>query len=126
MTRAWLLVLACVLMLWQPLSFTGIASTTLPSIGMRGWLAVIELIWAGAVAAISAAAALSLWMERPHGVPLAKLALVLSTLRGIQSLYWTALPSNAPPGTQGLYTAAMVVFSLGWLAYLSNAERLEH
>jgi hypothetical protein len=93
---------------------------------MRGWLAVIELIWAGAVAAISAAAALSLWMERPHGVPLAKLALVLSTLRGIQSLYWTALPSNAPPGTQGLYTAAMVVFSLGWLAYLSNAERLEH
>jgi hypothetical protein len=120
-TRLWLLVLAALLILWQPVSFAFVASRAWPSLAVRGWLAVLELIAAGAVAAISAAAAWSLLTWQPHGIPLARLALVLSAARGVQSVYWTMLPSDVVPGTQVIYAIAFVALSTAWLIYLSRS-----
>ena len=122
MTRVWLLVLAGVLVLWQPATFVGLASATIPSLAIRGWMAVVELIVAGAIAATSMAAAWALAMRQPHGVPLAKIALVLSAARSLQSLYWTALPSNLVPGTQEPYAVMIVTVSSVWLIYLSRSR----
>jgi hypothetical protein len=122
MTRVWLLVLAGVLVLWQPATFVGLASATIPSLAIRGWMAVVELIVAGAIAATSMAAAWALVMRQPHGVSLAKIALVLSAVRSLQSLYWTTLPSNLVPGTQETYAVMIVVVSGVWLVYLSRSR----
>jgi hypothetical protein len=124
-TRVWLLILALVLVLWQPVSFAYVASVAIPSLAFRGWLAVVELIAAGAIAAVSAAAAWSLMMRQPHGVPLARLALVLSAARGVQSVYWTVLPSNVVPGTEAFYAIAFVGFSAVWLIYLSVSRGVQ-
>jgi hypothetical protein len=58
---------------------------------------------------------------QPHGIPLARLALVLSAARGVQSVYWTMLPSDVVPGTQVIYAIAFVALSTAWLIYLSRS-----
>ena len=122
MTRAWLVLLACVLVLWQPASFAIVASATVPSLAIRGWMAAVELLFAGAIAAICVAAAWALVMRQPHGIPLAKLALALSAIRSVQSLYWTTLPSNVVPGTEEEYAGMIVALTAGWLIYLSRSR----
>ena len=69
MTRAWLVLLACVLVLWQPASFAIVASATVPSLAIRGWMAAVELLFAGAIAAICVAAAWALVMRQPTASP---------------------------------------------------------
>jgi hypothetical protein len=121
-TRVVLRVLAFLLLLWQPASFARVASLAIPSLGYRGWLAGVELIVAGAIAAVSVAAWWSLVTRQPHGIPLARIALMLSAARSIQSLYWTMLPSDVVPGTETIYTAAIIGFTAGWLLYLGRSR----
>ena len=125
MTRLWLLVLAALLILWQPVSFAYLAGRAWPSLAFRGSVAVLELIAAGAIAAVSTAAAWSRLTRQPHGIPLARLALVLSAARGVQSVYWTMLPSDVVPGTQMIYAIAFVAFSTAWLIYLSRSRGVD-
>ena len=119
----WLLVLAVALALWQPISFVSVASAALPSLGFRGWPASVELLIAGLVAASNVAAAWSLWTRAPHAVSWSRLALVLGAARGVQSLYWTRLPSDVVPGTETVHAALIAVYTGGWLLYLSRSAR---
>lgn len=96
------------------------AGRAIPSLSFRGPWAAIELAVAGLVAAISVAAAWALWSRAPHGVVLARLALVLSAIRSVQALYWTSLPSDVVPGTEHLLTIVIVAHAAVWLAYLSR------
>jgi hypothetical protein len=121
-TRILLRVLAFLLLLWQPATFVRVASVAIPSLGYRGWLAGVELIVAGGVAALSVAAWWSLVTRQPHGIALARVALILSAARSIQSLYWTMLPSDVVPGTEAIYTAAIIAFTAGWLLYLGRSR----
>lgn len=115
--------LAAVLTVWQAGEFSFTASRALPSLGFRGWIATVELLVAGFVAALSVAAAWSLWSKAPAAVALARIALVLATLRGVQSLYWTYLPSDVVPGTETTLAAALIVHAALWLWYLARPER---
>jgi hypothetical protein len=115
--------LAAVLAVWQVGGFTFTASRALPSLGFRGWIAIVELLVAGLVAALSLAAAWSLWSQAPAAVALTRIALVLATLRGVQSLYWTYLPSDVVPGTETTLAAALIVHAALWLWYLARPER---
>ena len=125
MRRAGELLLAAILILWQPLGFAATAGRTIPSLGFRGWIAAIELVVTGFAAALSVAAAWSLWNRAPHAVPLARFALILSTARTVQSLYWTRLPSDVVPGTERILTAFAVAHAGAWLIYLSRARRAD-
>jgi hypothetical protein len=125
MSRVGQLALAAVLILWQPLTFASTAGHALPSLGMRGWMGSIELIAAGLVAAVSVAAAWSLWNGAPQAVPLARAAVVLATARALQSLYWTVLPSDVVPGTETILASAIIVHGCLWLAYLSRVRRAD-
>jgi hypothetical protein len=123
MSRTGQLVLAGVLVLWQPLGFATTAGRSVQSLGFRGAGAAIEQVAAGLVAAISVSAAWALWSRAPHGAALARLALVLSAIRSVQSLYWTYLPSDVVPGTERLLTVVIVAHAALWLVYVSRSDQ---
>ena len=103
-------------MLWEPLAFAAIAGVV-PSLVARGPLAIAEFTWTAAVACLSVAAAWALSTRAPAAVPIARAAIVVAVARELQRLIWTALPSDAIPGTQGWIAAAVSVFGAAlWLA----------
>jgi hypothetical protein len=111
-------ILAVVLFIWQPLNFAAAASSALPMMSFRGPLAAIELLSHGLVAALSAAAGWALWHSRPHGPGLAMLALIGVAVSSVQSLYWSALPSQTQPGTEFPLAIFAVAHSLLWIVIL--------
>lgn len=110
-------------MLWEPLNFASAVAATGRSLEFRGPLAIVELVASGAIAVLSVAASWSLLNREPHGIPLARAALIATTLREVLALYWTRLPSNVVPGTRGVYSLMMAAHAAGWLAYLRKARR---
>ncbi len=113
-------VLAIVLALWQPLAFASIAAPSWSSLGFRGSLAVLELGAAASVAALSIAAAWALWTKAPAAMPLARAALVSGAVRSVQSLYWSRLPVDVPPGSASFRAAVIIAHTAFWLWYLSR------
>jgi hypothetical protein len=91
------------------------------SVRFRGPVAVVELVIFGAIALLSVVASWSLVNRAPHGIPLARIALVASTLRELLALYWTRLPSSVVPGTRGLYAAILGAHAAVWLLYLARS-----
>jgi hypothetical protein len=118
------LVLAAILMIWQPANFSAQLTATLPTIGYRGIAAVAELLLHGAVAAFSAAAGFALWMGRPHGPALAAAALIAGTAISVQSLYFSMLPNSTMPGDELPIAFATIAHAAAWLVYLSRSERI--
>lgn len=103
-------------MLWEPLAFAGIAGVV-PSLVARGPLAIVEFMWAAAVACLSVAAAWALSTRALAAVPIARVAIVVAVGREIQRLIWTALPSDVIPGTHGWIAGAVSAFGAAlWLA----------
>jgi hypothetical protein len=121
--RGWLLLLCGILFVWQPSSFAVEAASTLPTLGMRGSAAVVELVFHGIVAALSAAAGWALWQSSPAGRALAAAAIGLVTIAGVQSLYWSVLPSNVFPADRLPIAALIVAHGIAWLIYLRRSRR---
>jgi hypothetical protein len=124
MPRGWLLLLCIILLVWQPLSFAVEAASALPTVGIRGVLAIFEIAAHGIVAALSFAAGWALWQASPAGPRLALVALVACALAGVQSLYWTVLPSNVFPGDRLPLASLIVLHSCGWIVYLRRSKRV--
>ncbi len=122
MRRVPVVLLSAILFAWQPRQFAFDLEATLPSIGMRGGAAVIELMWHGVVAALSVAAGWSLWTSRPHGPPMAAAALIASALTSVQSLYWSVLPSQTMPGDRLMLAVLAVLHAAAWLVYLARSR----
>ncbi len=114
-------VLAIVLALWQPVAFASIAAASRSSLGFRGVLAVVELGFAACVAAIGMAAAWAVWTNAPAALPLARAALVSGAARSVQSLYWSRLPVDVPPGSASVRAVAVIAHAAFWLWYLSRS-----
>jgi hypothetical protein len=120
----WLLyVLAAFLFAWEPLRVAGEFLQSISTIGMRGAPAILELIAHGIVAAIAVAAAWSLWNGAIHGAGLAILAMALSAVVSVQSLYWSGLPRQTPPGAELPFATLAVIHAVGWIAYLLAVGR---
>ena len=120
----WIALLAGILGVWVPLNFSAELATTLPSVGMRGVVAVVELIAHGAAAALSASAGYALWLRRPHGPMLARAALVINALVAIQRHYWSILPSQTMPGDELWLSIAAVLHAAAWLLFLQRSSRV--
>lgn len=123
MKGRWLLsLLALFLFIWEPLRVASEFTQSLSTIGMRGGPAVVELIAHAIVAAIAVAAAWSLWNGAHHGPAMAIVALILSAAASVQSLYWSRLPHQTPPGAQLPLATIAVAHAAAWVAYLSHHQ----
>jgi hypothetical protein len=117
-------VLIAVLLVWMPLTFAGEIAATLPSLWMRGPATVLELILHGLVAALAVAAGLALARRDPHGPAFAEIALAASSTLVLQSVFWSALPSQTMPGDRPLLAAVALAHAAGWIAYLRRSRRV--
>jgi hypothetical protein len=119
-----ILVLAAFLLVWMPLTFSGELTATLPSIAIRGWAAVLELLVHGAMTAFFVAAGLALVRRDPHGPTFAVIALAGSSAVIVQSMFWSVLPRQTMPGDRTLIAVASIVHAAAWIAYLRRSRRV--
>jgi hypothetical protein len=122
--RGWPLLLCAVLFIWQPLNFAAGAAAAIPTLGMRGIPGLAELLWHGLAAAVSVAAGVALWKASPAGPALARAAVVALTLAGVQSRYWSVLPSNVFPSDRPFLALAITAHGAAWLLYLHRSKRI--
>ena len=116
--------LCFILFAWAPMSFATELALSLASLGMRGPLAIAELVAHGAVTAVSVAAGWSLWLNRPHAPMLARVAVIGLAIIAVQSLYWTMLPRQTSPGSELPLAALAVGHASLWLLYLHRSSRI--
>ena len=100
---------AAVLIVWEPLRFAGEALQVLPSIQYRGLVAALELLVHGVVAAVSVGAGFALWNGTPDARRIGAIAVIGTTARALQSVYWSVLPSRTVPGDEPLAAAVALV-----------------
>jgi hypothetical protein len=91
---------------------------------MRGALGLVELSVHGLVAALSFAAGWALWQSNPAAPLLATAALAGIALTGVQSLYWSVLPSNVFPSDRLPLAALTVAHASAWILYLRRSKRI--
>jgi hypothetical protein len=120
--RGWLGLLCLALLLWRPLDFAIELPTTLPSLGMRGPVGAIELLFHAAVAALAVAAVRALWGGMPAAPLLARVALVASATAAVQSLNWSVLPRQTAPGESLPLSIIAIVHAGLWLVYLRTRK----
>ncbi|HVL68115.1 MAG TPA: hypothetical protein VM364_12700 [Vicinamibacterales bacterium] len=111
-------ILGALLLALEPLRFAAEALRVLPTLAYRGAPAMFELAFHGGVAALAAVGGLALWNGAPDARRLASVAVLAMAARSIQSLYWSALPSNTSPGTEPFYAAATLLAAITALALL--------
>ena len=116
--------LCFILFVWAPWNFSLELGETLPSIAMRGPLAIAELAAHFAVTALAVAAGWSLWHSRPHGAMLARAAVIGLAIVSVQSLYWTVLPRQTSPGTELPLASLATAHAAIWLLYLHRSARI--
>jgi hypothetical protein len=118
MSRGPLWLLCVTLLVWRPLDFAIEFPSTLPSIGQRGAIGILELLFHGAAAALAVGAVRALSTGLPSAVMLGRAALVVSALATIQSQYWSVLPHQTMPGDRMPLVATAVLVAALWLVYL--------
>ena len=89
--------------------------STLPSLGMRGAVAWMELAVHGVVAALCAVAGRMIRLGTPAASALAAAGIIARAVVAIQSLSWTRLPTDVAPGTHGVFTVLACVNAAIWL-----------
>ena len=115
--------LSSYLFIWAPGTFAMELLTTLPSIGVRGPGAWIELAVHGVVAITCAAGGRMLRIASPAGPAVAAIGVGARAVISLQSLFWTALPRDVAPGTHlplALLTCANAAF---WLIVIRLISR---
>jgi hypothetical protein len=115
--------LSSYLLIWAPGTFAVEFLRTMPSLGVRGPAAWIELAVHGVVAMTCAAGGRMLRLGSPAGPAVAAAGVAARAAIGLQSLFWTALPRDVAPGTHlplALLTCANAVL---WLLVIRSLTR---
>ena len=107
--------LSSYLLIWAPGMFALELLSALPSMGMRGMPAWIELVVHGAVAIVCGVAGRMIRIGTPAAPALAMWGILARAAISIQSLFWTTLPSEVAPGTRGPLTALACINALVWV-----------
>jgi len=122
MSRPWRLLLCLYLLGWVPLNFATELLSTIPSIGMRGAPAILELIVHGAAAMLCATAGWMLMIQAPAALDAAAVAVIVSAIVRIQLLFWSVLPRNLAPGERLPLSALACANALFWLVMIGRAK----
>ncbi|MDE3156417.1 MAG: hypothetical protein KGN76_15045 [Acidobacteriota bacterium] len=122
--RGWLLVFCVLLAGWEPLSLALLASSLVDETMFRG--AVFALILAGRllIVALGIAAVLGIWHERPLGLALAKITLLLSAAMAAFLALTPYFPSNIPPDLKLPALSVTLAYYIGWYVYLLRSRRV--
>jgi hypothetical protein len=120
----WLLVLAVILLVWQPLSFALVAASLLDAVMIRGLSAAIVLGVRVIVTALGIAAGLAILGRRAGAVAIATASLVASAATDVFVYTTSYFPSNRPPDETMLLVAGSVAWYAVWLAYLGRSKRV--
>jgi hypothetical protein len=123
--RGWLFLLCRILIVYEPAVLALSLAPIVSSITIRGWLVVIALVMRLFVAGLGVAAGIALRDVRPHGVTLARAALIASLIMGLLVLNTRILPSNRIPGDDVLYSVALVAHHGAWLIYLHRSRHVK-
>jgi hypothetical protein len=110
--------LSSYLLIWAPGTFAVELISALPTMGMRGAPAWIELAVHGVVAIVCAVAGRMLRIGTPAAPALAVAGIVARAATSIQSLFWSTLPQDIPPGTRGIFVTLACINALVWLGVL--------
>ena len=117
--------LSSYLLIWIPGTFAVELLTTVPSLGMRGPWAWLELAVHGAVATICAVAGRMLRIDSPSAPVTAALGVAMRAVVSLQSLFWTVLPHDVAPGMRlplALLSCANAGFWLMVIRLISRAS----
>jgi hypothetical protein len=123
--RGWLFLLCRILIVYEPAVLALSLAPIVSSIAIRGWLVVVALVMRLFVAGLGVAAGIALRDVRPHGVTLARAALIASLIMGLLVLNTRILPSNRIPGDDVLYSVALVAHHGAWLIYLHRSRQVK-
>jgi len=115
--------LSSYLLIWVPGTFALELLSTLPTIGMRGPRAWLELAVHAAVAMFCAVAGRMLRIGNASAPAAAALAVGLRALVSLQSLFWTMLPRDVAPGTQLPLTLLTCANGVFWLLVIRRIRR---
>ncbi len=107
----------------MPLSYATELLAAFPSLGMRGGLAVVELVAHGLVTITCAAAGWMVWTRAPDGLAFAAAAVGASGVVTLQSLFWTVLPRQIAPGDRAPLAALAIAHTMFWLALIGMRRR---
>ena len=124
--RGWLLVFCLLLAVWEPANLALLASSLVDQTMFRGGLFAVILAARLLLVALGIAAALAIWHERPFGVALAKLTLLLSAAMAAFLALTPYFPNNLPPGLKLPALAGSLIYYGGWYAYLLRSRRVRN
>jgi hypothetical protein len=124
--RGWLLVLCLLLLVWQPISFALVASSTLNRLAFRGWPFAILLLLRVVVTAFGIAAGLALVRRHPAAVTIAKASLVASAATDVFVYTTPYFPNNRMPGDTTIVIAVSLAYHAIWLTYLFRSRRVRN
>jgi hypothetical protein len=122
----WLLVLCGVLLLWQPLSFALMASSSLDALVVRGVPLAVVLVLRLLVTAFGIAAGLAVAGRRPGAVSMAKTALVATAAMDLFIYTTPYAPNNRTPGETPIYIAISLGWAAAWFLYLVRSRRVKN
>jgi hypothetical protein len=120
----WLVLLCAYLLVWVPLNFAVLANRSLPSVGHRGTVAVLELAVHGIEAILCAAAGWMLRVRNPAGAVLARVALAANAALTLQALYVSSLPRDVRPGLALPLAVFSITHATAWIVYLARSRRV--
>jgi hypothetical protein len=122
----WLLVLCVLLLVWQPISLSLVASSAIGSFAARGPALALFLLVRVLVTAAGIGAGLALLGGRPGAVGFAKLALVASAATDVFVYTTPYFPNNWMPSDRPVVVALSLAYHAAWLAYLFRSKRVRH
>ena len=110
--------LSSYLLIWVPGTFAAELLTTLPSIGVRGPWAWLELSVHAIVAMICAVAGRMLRIDSPSAPVMAAAGVTARAVISLQSLFWTVLPRDVAPGMRLPLALLACAIAMVWLAVI--------
>ena len=112
------LVLALLLLVWQPISLAMTMSGLIDELSTRGPGLALILIARLVAAGLGIAAGLALFQRQPGGIAIAKASLLFSAIVDIVVWATPYSPNNRPPGDATIILIASLVYYGAWLTYL--------
>jgi hypothetical protein len=118
------LILAALLLVWQPLSLATTMSGLVDELAIRGaglgFILLLRLLAAG----LGIAAGLALFQAKPGAAALAKTSLVASAVVDVVVYITPWSPNNRPPGDATIILIASLMYYGAWYAYLVRSRKV--
>lgn len=118
------LVLAALLLVWQPFNLAMTMSGLVEELSVRGAGLGIILLARLLAAGLGISAGLALFQRKLGAVTLAKASLVFSALVDIVVYATPYSPDNRPPGDATIILIASLLYYSAWFAYLVRSKRV--